>query len=159
MKEDIAKLFEELLDVKPIVINAENSKLASILKKEMKKVLILRMIDDATNIAKDITSGNVENLSVDVRNVGIALANISMFDNEDARIVGVDNVMRLVNALEKSRVQFNQIAIWQCNRLHSMIADLKTERENNAGADNDIDEDLTKLTKEELIARLREKSK
>ena len=159
MKEDIAKLFEELLDVKPIVINAENSKLASILKKEMKKVLILRMIDDATNIAKDITSGNVENLSVDVRNVGIALANISMFDNEDARIVGVDNVIRLVNALEKSRVQFNQIAIGQRNRLHSMIADLKAERENNAGADNDIDEDLTKLSKEELIARLREKNK
>lgn len=159
MKEDIAKLFEELLDVKPIVINDENSKLASILKKEMKKVLILRMIDDATNIAKDITSGNVENLSVDVRNVGIALANISMFDNEDARIVGVDNVMRLVNALEKSRVHFNQIAIGQRNRLHSMIADLKDERENNAGADNDIDEDLTKLSKEELIARLREKNK
>ena len=159
MKEDIAKLFEELLDVKPIVINAENSKLVSILKKEMKKVLILRMIDDATNIAKDITSGNVENLSVDVRNVGIALANISMFDNEDARIVGVDNVMRLVNALEKSRVHFNQIAIGQRNRLHSMIADLKDERENNAGADNDIDEDLTKLSKEELIARLREKNK
>lgn len=159
MKEDIAKLFEELLYVKPIVINDENSKLVSILKKEMKKVLILRMIDDATNIAKDITSGNVENLSVDVRNVGIALANISMFDNEDARIVGVDNIMRLVNALEKSRLQFNQIAIRQLNRLHSMIADLKAERENNAGADNDIDEDLTKLSKEELITRLREKNK
>lgn len=159
MKEDIAKLFEELLDVKLIVINAENSKLASILKKEIKKALILSMIDNTTTIAKDITSGNVENLSVDIRNVGIALANVSMFDNEDARIVGVDNVIRLVNALEKSRVHFNQIAIRQRNRLHSIIADLKAERENNAGSDNDIDEDLTKLSKEELIARLREKNK
>lgn len=159
MKEDITKLFEEILGINPIIVNSENSKIASILNKELRRVATLKMITDAESIAKDITSGNVENLSVDVRNVGIALANISMFDNEDARIVGVDNVMRLVNALEKSRVQFNQIAIRQRNRLHNIIADLKAERENNAGADNDIDENLTKLSKEELIARLREKNK
>ena len=159
MKEDIAKLFEEVLGVKPIMINAENSKIASIFKDEMRKVAILHMIDDATSIAKDITSGNIKDLSVDVRNVGITLANVIMFENEDASIVGVDNVIRLVNALEKSRVQFNQIAIKQRNRLQNMIADLKAEQENNDGVDNDIDEDLTKLTKEELIDRLREKNK
>lgn len=159
MKEDIAKLFEEVLGVKPIMINAENSKIASIFKDEMRKVVILHMIDDATSIAKDITSGNIKDLSVDVRNVGITLANVIMFENEDASIVGVNNVIRLVNALEKSRVQFNQIAIKQRNRLQNMINDLKAEQENNTDADNDIDEDLTKLTKEELIARLREKNK
>lgn len=159
MKEDIAKLFEEVLGVKPIMINAENSKIASIFKDEMRKVVILHMIDDATNIAKDITSGNIKDLSVDVRNVGITLSNVIMFENEDASIVGVNNVIRLVNALEKSRVQFNQIAIKQRNRLQNMINDLKAEQENNTDADNDIDEDLTKLTKEELIARLREKNK
>lgn len=158
MKEDIAKLFEEVLGVKPIMINTENSEIASILKDGMRKVVILHMIDDATSIAKDITSDNIKDLSVDVRNVGITLANVIMFENEDASIVGVNNVIRLVNALEKSRVQFNQIAIKQRNRLQNMIADLKAEQENNAG-DNNIDEDLTKLTKEELIARLREKSK
>ena len=159
MKEDIAKLFEEVLGVKPIMINAENSKIASIFKDRMRKVVILHMIDDATSIAKDITSGNIKDLSVDVRNVGITLANVIMFENEDASIVGVNNVIRLVNALEKSRVQFNQIAIKQRNRLQNMINDLKAEQENNTDADNDIDEDLTKLTKEELIARLREKNK
>lgn len=159
MKEDIAKLFEKVLGIKPIIINVENSKLASILKDEMRKVDSLCMIDDATNNAKNITSGNIEDLPVDVRNVGITLANVIMFEDEDARLVGVDNVIRLVSALEKSRVHFNQIAIKQRNRLQDIIANLKAEKENNAGADNDIDEDVTKLTKEELIARLREKSK
>ena len=32
MKEDIAKLIEEVLGIKPIVVNSENSKIASILK-------------------------------------------------------------------------------------------------------------------------------
>lgn len=73
--------------------------------------------------------------------------------------VGVDNVKRLANALEKSRVHFNQIAIKQRNRLQNIIADLEHDNKPCNGADNDIDDDLTKLTKEELIARLREKSK
>lgn len=159
MKEDIAKLIEEVLGIKPIVVNSENSKIASILKEEMRKVATLRMINDAESTAKNITSGNIKDLTTVVCNVGIMLANTMILDDEDARIVGVDNVIRLVNDLEKSRVHFNQIAIGQRNRLHSIIADLKAERENNAGADNDIDDDLTKLTKEELIARLSEKSK
>lgn len=117
------------------------------------------MIDNAESTAKDIMSGRIKDLPVNVRNVGIILSNVIMFDDEDARIVEVNNVIRLVNALEKSRIQFNDIAIKQRNRLQNIIADLKAKQENNIGANNDIDEDLTKLTKEELIARLREKSK
>lgn len=158
MKEDIVKLIEDVLGIKFTIDNAENSKLASNLKERI-KANTMQMINNAESTAKDITSGNIKDLSVDVRNVGITLANVIMFENEDASIVGVDNIIRLVNALEKSRVQFNQIAIKQRNRLQNMITDLKAEQENNAGVDNDIDEDLTKLTKEELIARLREKSK
>lgn len=159
MKEDIAKLFEEVLGIKPIIINAENSKIASILKEGTRKVAVLSMIDDAEIIAKDITSGNIENLSVDVRNVGITLANVIMFDNEDAGLVGVDNIKRLTKALDKSRIQFNEIAVKNLKRLDNMIADLEHNDEPRNGADNDIDEDLTKLTKEELIARIREKNK
>lgn len=159
MKEDIAKLFEEVLGIKPVVIDANNSKIGSILKQSLMRINTSNMIDDAESIAKQITAGDVDEITTDVRNVGIMLANVIMFDNEDAKAVGINDVMRLAKALEKARVQFNQIAIGQRNRLHSIIADLKAERENSAGSNNDIDEDLTKLSKEELIARLREKNK
>lgn len=143
MKEDILKLFEEVLKIKQTSMRTNN----------------INMIADAENIAKQITASDVDTITTDVRNVGIMLANVIMFDDEDAKTVGINDVMRLAKALEKARLQFNQIAVKQCNRLHNIIANLKTERENPSGADNDIDEDLTKLTKEELIARLREKSK
>lgn len=159
MKEDIIELFEKVLDIKPIMADAENSKISPILKEVIKKVSILRMIDEAESTSKDITSGDVKNLSIDVRNAGITLANVIMFDNEDARIAGVDNIKRLVEALDNSRYQFNKIAIEQIKRLKNMIADLQHDDESCNGAGNDFEEDLTKLTKEELIARLREKSK
>lgn len=163
MKEDIVKLIEEILGIKPIIVDAENSKISSNLKEAIKKVCVLRMIDEAESTAKDITSGDIKNLSIDVRNAGITLANVIMFDNEDARIAGVDNIKRLVEALDKSHTQFNYIAFKQRRRLNNMIADLQHDDEscNGAcnGAGNDFEEDLTKLTKEELIARLREKSK
>lgn len=163
MKEDIAKLIEEILGIKPIIFDAENSKISSNLKETIKKVCILRMIDDAESTSKDITFGDIKNLSIDVRNAGITLANVIIFDNEDARLVGVDNIKRLVDALENSCFQFNKIATEQIKRLENIIADLQCSDKscNDAcnGAGNDFEEDLTKLTKEELIARLREKSK
>ena len=159
MKEDIAKLFEEILGVKPVMINAKNSKIASVLNKELKRVATLKMIADAESIAKDITSGNIEDLNIDVRNVGVMLANVILFDDEDANLVGIDDIKRLVNAFDKSLTQFNKIAAEHIKRLNNMISNLQHDDEPCNGADNDIDEDLTKLTKEELIARLREKNK
>lgn len=159
MKEDIAKLFEEVLGVKTVMVNAENSKIASILNKKLRKVATFKMIADAESIAKDITSGNIEDLNVDVRNVGVMLANIILFDNEDANLVGIDGIKRLVKAFDKSLTQFNKIAAEHIKRLNNMLFDLQHDDEPSNGAGNDIDEDLTKLTKEELIARLREKSK
>lgn len=159
MKEDIVTLFEKILDIKPILTDAENSKISPIFKEAIKKVCILRMINEAESTSKDITFGDIKNLSIDVRNAGITLANVIMFDNEDARLAGVDNIKRLVEALDNSRFQFNKIAIEQIKRLKNMIADLQHDNEACNGTDNDFEEDLTKLTKEELIARLREKSK
>lgn len=121
------------------------------------------MINEAESTSKDITFGDIKNLSIDVRNAGITLANVIMFDNEDARLAGVDNIKRLVEALDNSCFQFNKIAIKQIKRLENMIADLQHDDESCNGAcngvGNDFEEDLTKLTKEELIARLREKRK
>lgn len=159
MKEDIAKLIEEVLGIKPIVVNSENSKIASIIKEEMRKIATLRMINDAESTAKNITSGNIKDLTTEVCNVGIMLANTIILDDEDASFVGVDNVKRLAKALDKSRIQFNEIAVKHLKRLDNIIAGLEHDNKPCNGADNDIDDDLTKLTKEELIARLREKSK
>jgi len=143
MKKDILKLFEEVLKIKQASM----------------RINTINMIADAESIAKQITAGDVNKITTDVRNVGIMLANVIMFDDEDAGLVGVDNVKRLAKALDKSRIQFNEIAVKHLKRLDNMIADLEHDDEPCNGANNNIDDDLTKLTKEELIARLREKSK
>ena len=65
----------------------------------------------------------------------------------------------MAKALDKSRIQFNEIAVKHLKRLDNIIAGLEHDNKPCNSADNDIDDDLTKLTKEELIARLREKSK
>lgn len=159
MKENIAKLFEEVLGIKPIVVNSKNSKIASTFEKEIRKVDTLSMINNAESTAKNITSGNIKDLTTEVCNVDIMLTNIILFDNEDANLVSIDNIKRLAKAFDKSLTQFNKIAAEHIKRLNNMISDLQHDDESSNGADNDIDEDLTKLTKEELIARLREKSK
>lgn len=159
MKEDIIKMFEDALKIRSLLIDAENPNIASILDKEFKRIQSLKMINEAESSAKEIDNKDIKDFTVNVRNAGVTLANIIMFDDEDANVVGINNIIRLVNALEKFRVYFNQIAIKQRNRLQNMINDLKVKQENNAGTDNDIDENLTKLTKEELIALLRKKNK
>lgn len=153
MKENINKLINDLFVAK----GEQIAEILDTIKNGMEKNLILKMIDDAVSTAKEVCAGNKEDCSVNVRNVGIALANVLIFDKNDARNVGVEKTIDLVNALEKCRVHFNQIAIQERNRLQDIIGELKAERENNAGTDNDIDEDLTKLSKEELIERLRRK--
>lgn len=155
MKEDIAKFIKDVLGIEPIIINGENFKLTEILMNDMVKTRIECMIEDAEQIAEDIKANNSKNTSVNVRNAGVVLANVSIFDENDARIIGVDGVKRLAMALQECRIQFEKIALAQDERLCNIIDKL----EGRTGADNDIDEDLTKLTKEELIARLREKNK
>lgn len=153
MEEDITKLIEDVWGVKPIIINSESSKIAKIFIDSVAKVRIEKMISDAEQIAEEIKATDDKNLTTNVRNAAVVLANAIMFDEDDARIVGVDGVKRLAMALQDCRVQFEKIALGQDERFVNIINKL----EGRNGADNDIDEDLTKLSKEELIERLRRK--
>ena len=155
MKEDITKFIKDVLGVEPIIISGNGYKIAEIIIDNIAKTHIENMINDAEQTAINIKSNDDENLTVNVRNAAVVLANTIIFDENDARIVGVDGVKRLAMALQDCRVQFEKIALAQNERLCNIIDKL----EGRTGSDNDIDEDLTKLTKEELIARLREKNK
>lgn len=155
MKEDFVKFLKDELGIEPIIINGNSSKIVEAIADSIVKARIEHMIDEAEQIAEDIKSTNDKNLSVNVQNAAIVLANTIAFDENDARIAGVNGVKRLAMALQDCRVQFEKIALGQDERLVSIINKLESRN----GADNDIDEDLTKLSKEEFIARLREKMK
>ena len=109
------------------------------------------MINNVESVVKDFDNENA-NLSINVTNACIALANIIKFDSEDAKLVDVKDIQQLANSFESIRQKFNSLAIDNLKRLGNMVKDLSNEKNENT-------DDLDNLTKEELIARLREKMK
>lgn len=145
MKEDLIKAIKETFGVEPICIDIDGiSQFADNIRRES----IIKMIDEVESVAKDFDNEN-SNPCINANNAGIALANIMKFDSEDAKLVGVKNVQRLADSFAIIRQKFNGVAIDNLERLSNMVKDLSDE---NA-------DDLDNLTKEELIARLREKMK
>lgn len=145
MKEDLIKAIKETFGVEPICIDIDGiSQFADNIRRES----IIKMIDEVESVAKDFDNEN-SNPCINANNAGIALANIMKFDSEDAKLVGVKNVQRLADFFAIIRQKFNGVAIDNLERLSNMVKDLSDE---NA-------DDLDNLTKEELIARLREKMK
>ena len=145
MKEDLIKAIKEIFGVEPICIDIDGiSQFADNIRRDS----IIKMIDEVESVAKDFDNEN-SNSCINANNAGIALANIMKFDSEDAKLVGVKNVQRLANSFAIIRQKFNGVAIDNLERLSNMVKDLSDE---NA-------DDLDNLTKEELIARLREKMK
>ena len=145
MKEDLIKAIKETFGVEPICIDIDGiSQFADNIRRES----IIKMIDEVESVAKDFDNEN-SNPCINANNAGIALANIMKFDSEDAKLAGVKNVQRLADSFAIIRQKFNGVAIDNLERLSNMIKDLSDE---NA-------DDLDNLTKEELIARLREKMK
>ena len=145
MKEDLIKAIKETFGVEPICIDIDGiSQFADNIRRDS----IIKMIDEVESVAKDFDNEN-SNPCINANNAGIALANIMKFDSEDAKLVGVKNVQRLADFFAIIRQKFNGVAIDNLERLSNMVKDLSDE---NA-------DDLDNLTKEELIARLREKMK
>ena len=145
MKEDLIKAIKETFGVEPICIDIDGiSQFADNIRRES----IIKMIDEVESIVKDFDDEN-NNPAINAVNTAIALSNIMKFDSEDAKLVGVKNVQRLADSFNIIRRKFNGLSIDNFERLGNMIKDLSNE---NA-------DDLDNLTKEELIARLREKMK
>lgn len=145
MKEDLIKAIKEIFGVEPICIDIDTfNQFADNIKREH----IIKMINDIESIVKDFDNEN-NNPAINAVNTAIALVNIMKFDSEDAKLVGVKNVQRLADSFAIILQKFNGVAIDNLERLGNMIKDLSDENT----------DDLDNLTKEELIARLREKMK
>lgn len=148
MKEDLITTIKETFGVEPTYICVGTfNQFADNIKRER----TIKMINDVESIVNDFDNEN-NNPAINVANVGIALFNIINFDSEDAKLVGVKDVQRLADAFAIIRQKFNSLAIDNLTRLGNMVKDLSN------GKDESVD-DLDNLTKEELIARLREKMK
>lgn len=117
---------------------------------------VKKMIDDAESIATDLHDTNdfkdKDKTALNIANAAIALRNAYKFDKNDAKCVSKEDVIRLIKAIETVDKELQKFCSYLCSNL-SVIE--KYHKEN----DKDDNDDLESLSKEELIARLREKSK
>lgn len=113
----------------------------------------IEMIKDTEEICKSFNDANSnEDIIVKLKNAAIAFANAEKFDKEDVKNIGIEETGRYYNILQDILGSFNSFANYQLNNISKLVAEVEKESsEENDGLEN--------LTKEELIARLREKSK
>lgn len=141
MKSNIVKLIEELFDSE---CNDVDDNMEDIIK-EIKRRQIIKMIDDVGSIAKTLDEKDNNINIVDLQNVGIAFANMIKFDYNDAKLVGDRETMLLVTNGNIIRNKFYSIAEEILKRIETMAYKLNDE------------DNYENMTKEELIAKLREK--
>lgn len=113
----------------------------------------IEMIKDTEEICKSFADANSnEDIIIKLKNAAIAFANTEKFDKEDVKNIGIKETERYYNILQDILGSFNSFANYQLNNISKLVAEVEKESsEENDGLEN--------LTKEELIARLREKSK
>lgn len=141
MKSNIVKLIEELFDSE---CNDVDDNMEDIIK-EIKRRQIIKMIDDVGSIAKTLDEKDNNINIVDLQNVGIAFANMIKFDYNDAKLVGDRETMLLVTNGNIIRNKFHSIAEKILKCIETMAYKLNDE------------DNYENMTKEELIAKLREK--
>lgn len=117
---------------------------------------VKKMIDDTESIAIDLWDmsdyKDKDKVSLNIANADIALRNAYKFDKDDAKLVSKKDVARLIDAIETIDKELHKF----CNYLCSNIRVIEKCHNEDDKKDND---NLESLSKEELIARLREKSK
>lgn len=141
MKSNIVKLIEELFSYE---CNDVNDNMEDI-KKEINRRHTINMIDDVESLAKTLTekANNID--SVDLKNISIAFTNMIKFDYNDAKLVGNKETMRLITNGNIIRSKFHNIAEEILKHIETMAYRLNDE------------DNYENMTKEELIAKLREK--
>lgn len=117
---------------------------------------VKKMIDDAESIADDLRNMNdykdKDKVLLNIENASIAFRNAHKFDKNDAKLVFKQDISRLIKAIEIINTELHRFYY----HLHS---NLLYYRKHIKEDDNEDKDDLESLSKEELIARLREKSK
>lgn len=141
MKDDISDSIRVLLE--SICDNTRSD----ILKKNA-----LKMIEDCEKTVEESSKNNSVSIDkIDAVNLVFILLNAQLFDNNDAKVISVEDIKRFRTCIYKARNILNNYMIYQIHRFDNIIKDMS----NNAGSDFDID--LEKLSKEELIKYIRER--
>ena len=153
MEKQIVDFIKDVFGVEPICINCETMEEIA---KEVSRRRVINMIDDTALVAKALTKPIEKVENEDIANAAVAFINASKFDNNDAELVGIDEVKRLAENIDVIRGKLNNLVVKDLQRFSNMIKDMSAKQ--NHTVDDDAD-NLESLTKEELIARLREKSK
>lgn len=153
MEKQIVDFIKDVFGVEPICINCETMEEIA---KEVGRRRVINMIDDTVSVAKALAKPIEKVKNEDIANAAVAFINASKFDNNDAELVGLDEVKRLAKNIDIIRGRLNNLVVEDLQRFSNMIKDMSAKQ--NHAVDNDAD-NLESLTKEELIARLREKNK
>lgn len=153
MEKQIVDFIKDVFGVEPICINCETMEEIA---KEVNRRRVINMIDDTARVVKALTKPIEKVKDEDIANAAVAFINASKFDNNDAELVGLDEVKRLAENIDVIRGKLNNLVVKDLQRFSNMIKDMSAEQ--NHTVDDDAD-NLESLTKEELIARLREKNK
>lgn len=153
MEKQIVDFIKDVFGVEPICINCETMEEIA---KEVSRRRVINMIDDTALATKALTKPIEKVKNEDIANAAVAFINASKFDNNDAELVGLDEVKRLAKNIDTIRGRLNNLVVKDLQRFSNMIKDMSAEQ--NHTVDKDAD-NLESLTKEELIARLREKNK
>lgn len=147
----MSKSLAEILEIIGIDFNEVEKDIDNIHTKRFK-----RMIADAESTATDLHDANdfkdKDKTTLNMANAAIALRNTYKFDKNDAKLVSKQDVTRLIKSVETIDKELHRFCYYLCSNLHVIE---KCHEEDN----KDDKDDLESLSKEELIARLREKSK
>ena len=148
MKKELIDLFEKL-GFGAIVID-DNANITSV-KEAIAYGKLRTMIDDAHESTNNINYRKCTD--DDIANISIVLINATKFDDDDIKIATVDDLKKFATALDNANNIFNKLANAKLKILAEAIRNKQAE-EKKKDTDN-----LEDLSKEELIARLREKMK
>ena len=147
----MSKSLAEILEIIGIDFSEIEKDIDDIYAKRVKQ-----MIADAKSIAADLHDANdfkdKDKTMLNMANAVIALRNTYKFDKNDAKLVSKQDITSLIKAIKTIDEELHRFCYYLCSNLHVIE---KCYEEN----DKDDKDDLESLSKEELITRLREKSK
>lgn len=117
---------------------------------------VKQMIDNAESIAIDLRNmddyKDKNKVELNIVNAFVALNNAYKFDKNDAEHISKKDVIRLIKVIETVDKELQKFCSYLCSNLSTIEKCYKED-------DKDNNDNLESLSKEELIARLREKSK
>lgn len=117
---------------------------------------VKHMIDDAVSVAIELHDmsdyKDKDKVELNMANAAIVLRNAYKFDKDDAKLVSEKDCSRLIKAVKTVDQELRRF----CGHVYGNLRYIeRCHKEDN----KDNNDSLENLSKEELIARLREKSK